>query len=267
MEYLFSNWKTIEKILFRKYCFFFFDYDGTLAPIVDIPHKAFLPKITKQLLFRLSKCRNCKVAVISGRSLIDVKKKVGLGRIIYAGNHGLELEGTRLRFKAPVPHGLKAIIQHINHVLAHELSGIPGVFVENKGITVSVHYRLVSHKNLKLMHKNFRNVIKPYIERNQVEIISGKKIYEIKPSVKWGKEKIVSWLLTKHRSARNSKSIFPVYIGDDVADENVFRFLSHDGLSIFVGNPCKTTAQFYLRNTGDVSEFLRRIVVLMSISV
>ncbi|MEJ2745756.1 MAG: trehalose-phosphatase, partial [bacterium] len=103
MKDLLTYWPKVEKTITGKYVMLFLDYDGTLSPIADAPEKALLPKGTKELLRRLSGKKGFKVAVVSGRSLRDIKSIVGLKGIIYAGSHGLELEGPKIRYRSFMP--------------------------------------------------------------------------------------------------------------------------------------------------------------------
>ena len=96
MEYLFSHWNKLKNRLSDKSILLFFDYDGTLTPIVDYPDKAIISEEVRNLLKDLSARPRCHIGIISGRTLNDVKKMVGLESIIYVGNHGLEIEGPKI---------------------------------------------------------------------------------------------------------------------------------------------------------------------------
>ncbi len=85
----------------------FLDFDGTLAPIVAEPMLAVLPGATRQVLNDLAAHNTIAIAIISGRAVGDVKGRVGLPNLIYAGNHGLEIEGRGLAFEHPEAMVLK----------------------------------------------------------------------------------------------------------------------------------------------------------------
>ncbi|PIQ86325.1 MAG: trehalose-phosphatase, partial [Candidatus Omnitrophica bacterium CG11_big_fil_rev_8_21_14_0_20_43_6] len=129
MEYLFDQWKQLRKKLFSRYLFLFFDYDGTLAPIAQTPQQAVIAEETKELLSKLSAKPNCALAIISGRSLKDIKHAVGLKNITYAGNHGLEMEGPQIKFESQVPPKSKSALSNIYINLISKLSGIKGVLI------------------------------------------------------------------------------------------------------------------------------------------
>jgi len=259
MKYLFDRWVNLKKDIIDKYIILFLDYDGTLTPIADMPHQAIIPKETKALLTKLTRSLRVKIAIISGRSLSDIKNLVGLKDIIYAGNHGLEIEGPKIKFESRVSPRLKSIIRHIYENAVSKLSKIKGVLIEDKGLTISVHYRLINKKDVQRFLSIFNEITDPYIVRGKIKINSGKKVYEIKPPVMWDKGKVVLWLLAKQQFLLGENKIFPVYIGDDVTDEDAFKVLKKKGLTIFVGGQASSEAQYYLKTTEEVTEFLRLI--------
>jgi trehalose-phosphatase len=259
MEYLFSHWNRLKDRLSDKFVLLFLDYDGTLTPIVETPDKAVISKERKDLLDQLSTSHHCRVAIISGRLLSDIKALVGLKDIIYAGNHGLEIEGPKIKFESRVSPRLKSIIRHIYEDAVSKLSKIKGVLIEDKGLTISVHYRLVDKKDVQKFLSIFNEITDPYIVRGKIKINSGKKVYEIRPSVAWDKGKVVLWLLARQQFLLGENKIFPVYIGDDVTDEDAFKVLKKKGMTIFVGGQASSEAQYYLKTTEEVAEFLRLI--------
>ena len=259
MDYLFAKWDKIKGELSNKFIFLFLDYDGTLTPIVEIPDKAVISKESRELLKKLSKSPNCALAIISGRSLSDIKGIVGLKDIIYAGNHGLEIEGPKIKFESQVSPRLKSIIRYIYKDAVSKLAKIKGVLIEDKGLTISIHYRLVDEKDVHRFLSIFNEITDLYLVRGKIKINPGKKVYEIRPPVMWDKGKVVLWLLARQQFLSGKNKIFPVYIGDDVTDEDAFKVLKKKGLTIFVGEKAGSAAQYYLKTTEEVTEFLRLI--------
>lgn len=262
MAYLFSDWDKLKKILKDKFIYLFLDYDGTLTPISRSPDKAPISKRAKELLSRLSKSPRCKLAIVSGRTLKDIKSIVGEEEIIYVGNHGLEIEGPKFKFRSIVPAGFKELLQKIKHDLNKRLISIKGVFSEDKGYTLSLHYRLVPKKDIPLVKTAFREAVIIPLVRNKIKINSGKKIFEIKPPIRWDKGKSVLWLLARQQFALKGKAAFPIYIGDDITDEDAFGALKERGLTVFVGKPKKTKARYYLKGPREVIELLVKIMEL-----
>src|ERR1700722_14747839 len=94
---LFDHLSNIESVLQASgRVLLFLDFDGTLSPIVEAPDQAVMPAETRTLLQRLSHTSWCSVIIVSGRALADVRERVGLANLTYAGNHGLEICGAGL---------------------------------------------------------------------------------------------------------------------------------------------------------------------------
>lgn len=261
MKYLYDEWDNLQKELGNnKYIFLFLDYDGTLTPIVEAPDKAVLSFETKNLLKKLIKNPKHKLAFISGRALEDLKKMINIQDIVYVGNHGLEIDGPKLKFESPVSLRYKTILQNIKDDLSAKLSTIKGVIIEDKKLSLSVHYRLVDRTQIPKVEAILHEATILYAVRNKIKTQIGKKVFEIRPSLEWDKGKVVLWLLARWKFVL--KDMLPIYLGDDVSDEDAFKALKNKGITIFVGGPKDSNAQYYLKNTQEVTDFLNRIANL-----
>jgi len=120
---------------------FYLDFDGTLAPIVVEPELARMAPETRTVLEELSRQEGILVCVVSGRSLADIKSRVGLTGLVYSGNHGLEIEGESLRFVHPEAGCGRAAIEDLNRRVAALPLLIPGVQLEPKGLSTTIHFR------------------------------------------------------------------------------------------------------------------------------
>lgn len=260
MRYLFDDWDKLGSRLLRNNLALFLDYDGTLTPIAETPDKAVLPPKTKKLLEGLAKNKRYKLAIISGRASGNLKKMVGIPGIVYVGNHGLELEGPKIKFESPVSLRYKRILRHIKDGLSSELPRIKGAFIEDKGLSLSIHYRLVDKDRIPQLKTILHEATILYTIRGKVKIRPGKKVFEIRPAYGWDKGKIVLWLLARWRFGLNDKNMIPVYIGDDATDEDAFRALKDKGFTIFVGKSKHSKAEYYLKDTREVCELLKHIL-------
>ena len=260
MNYLFSNWREFKEKLQGKYTFLFLDYDGTLTPIVDKPEQAMISKDTRRILEALSKSPRAKIAVISGRALKDIKQKIGLKNIIYVGNHGAEIEGPKIKFKSPISPRCRAILEHIKSDLTKNLASIKGTILEDKGLSLSLHYRIVDKKQIPQVKTILHEATIVYIVRNKIKIKSGKMVFEIRLPLEWNKGKVVLWLLARQKFILTDKTLIPIYIGDDTTDEDAFKVLRDKGITIFVGKHKKSYAKYYVKNTQEVSKFLKHIL-------
>ncbi len=252
MRYLFDHRKQLQSRFAKKNIFLFLDYDGTLSPIVSHPKKAKISKKCKKLLKNLSRRDSIRLAVISGRSLKDLRTRVGVKNIIYSGNHGLEISGVKLRPANNLPSEYKRILKQIKRDLDWRLRQFKGAIIEDKGLTLSIHYRMVASEKVSQLKSVFQQAIRASGVNSKIKIREGKKVFEIRPPIEWDKGKIVSWLLKKNKL----KGAVPIYIGDDKTDEDAFKALKKKGLTIFVGKPIKSRADYYLKSTNDVLKFL-----------
>lgn len=229
------------------------DYDGTLTPIVERPENARLTARRKKILRELSLHSEIKMAIISGRKLSDIKRLVGIPHLIYAGNHGFEIEIDRKHITVPAAKSFIPTLKKVKTALS-ALSNIEGVLIEDKSYTLSVHFRLVPSSRLKTFRQLFYQAIHPWQEK--VKVTRGKKVLEIRPPVNWDKGKAVKWIMNK----LNIEDHFPIYIGDDRTDEDAFRALKGKGLSLQVGAGKKTAADYRLKNVEAVYSYLRSLV-------
>ncbi|MDD4981058.1 MAG: trehalose-phosphatase [Candidatus Omnitrophica bacterium] len=262
MDYLFDKWARVASRLQEGSIFIFLDFDGTLAPIALTPEKASLPAKVKETLKKISNKTDFTLAFISGRSLKDIKEKIGLKNVIYSGNHGLEIEGPKIKFAAPLSLRYKAILGKIKNDLENKLTFIKGVFIEDKGLSLAIHYRLADKKQVPLVKTIFHETVIIHLVRNKIKIKAGKKVLEIRPPLEWDKGRVVLWLLARQKFASSNSRVIPVYMGDDITDEDAFKALSHRGITIFVGSLKQSCAQYYLKDTDEVAEFLRRILAI-----
>lgn len=263
MYYLFSKWDKLKERLKGRGLFIFLDYDGTLTPIKKTPAKAVMPAEARTALKRLSKNRRGKIAIISGRSLKDIKKIVGIRGIVYAGNHGLEIEGPKITFECFISPAYTAILEKIKRELSRGFSKIEGALIEDKGITLSAHFRQVKKKDEFLVKRAFYNSIRPYIKKKDIRVTLGKRVFEIRPPLRWNKGKAVMWLLAHSTAFRAKRNAIPVYIGDDVTDEDAFKALKKIGVTVFVGEGPLSEAKYYLRDSQEVVKFLKMAALLL----
>ncbi len=262
MKYLFDCQEDFFRRFERaKVVFLFFDYDGTLTPIVKKPELATLPLENRLVIKKLVKKRWSRVAVVSGRSLKNVKKMVGIKGIVYAGNHGLELEGPGLKYFNIKASVFKKHLDAIHKQLVSRLEGYSKILIEHKGLTLSVHYRLEKSKNrVRKVFKIIDEATASYVKQGKVRISHGKKVVEMKPKIDWNKGKIVLWLIKYFRKKSSTTTYLPIYLGDDITDEDAFKVLTRKGIGIFVGDAKrKSLAKFYLKNTKQVTDFLEKI--------
>jgi len=227
----------------------FLDYDGTLTPIVGRPERAHLSYTMKEVLRRLKK--RYPLAVISGRSLDDLMERVGIPDLVYAGNHGLEIESEEFSYRVERAQELRETIAAIAAILDTRLKSFRGAIVEYKGLTLSIHYRLVDVHEVSRLMEVVKSILAPYKERGRVKVKEGKKVIEVRPPVEWDKGTATTWILDRGAF----RDTLPIYIGDDETDRDAFKALKNRGLSIVVGHKWKE-ADYFLEDQSEVKGLL-----------
>jgi trehalose-phosphatase len=254
-------WQHLEAVLQRcrasARCAVFLDYDGTLTPLVTDPAVARLSPVTRQVLAALLHHPRYQVAIVSGRTLRDLQAHVADLTLYLAGNHGLEIAGPGLAYCHPEALRLQPQVRALAEVLQPELETVPGAWIEEKGLTLTVHMREVPASYVPLVQRRMVRLLRPAIAARVFVLRTGKAVVEIQPAVKWDKGEAVHWIVDHMRLGRPAPDVFPVYIGDDETDEEAFRALGVAGCGIRVGSECPySAAHYYVESVEQTTEFL-----------
>jgi len=252
-----SHFGEIEAVLNARKPAVFLDYDGVLTPIVEHPDLAVLSDETRRVLADLASVAT--VAVVSGRDVTDVRGKVQVPGIYYAGSHGFDIitpsgepvVDERLdRFQAYL-----APLDAATEQLEDRLQDIPGAQVERKRFAIAVHYRRVRDADYPAVEEAV-HATAPVVP--SLRVATGKKIFEFRPDFDWDKGRAMRWLLDELGLDR--RAVTPVYLGDDTTDEDAFRVIQKRGVGIVVGREGEPSlARFALEDTDEVTSFLARI--------
>ena len=232
----------------------FLDYDGTLSPIAERPEDAVLEPGMLDVVRSLAD--RAHLAVVSGRGLDDVRGRVPVEGIAYAGSHGFEMQDATGRLiELEDAARFVPAVDAAEEELASRLAGFEGVLLDRKPFTLAVHYRLAPE------------TVVPQVEAAVDQAVStlpgltkfgGKMVFELRPAMEWHKGKAVQWLA---RGLGGPEAVFPIYIGDDVTDEDAFRAMIGWGAGVFVGPADRiTNARYALRDPGEVRLFLTRFL-------
>jgi trehalose 6-phosphate phosphatase len=240
----------------------FFDFDGTLSDIVDDPDSARPAAGAVKALQRLAAL--CPVAVLSGRDLADVTERVGLPGIWYAGSHGFELtapDGTHHQNDAAA--AAIPVLEQAAAELRAQLGSIPGVVVEHKRFGVAVHYRNAARDRV----GEVAATVRAAGQHHALRVTTGREVIELRPDIDWDKGKTLRWVIDHLRHA-GSGHLMPIYLGDDITDEDAFDAVRDDGVPIVVRHTDDgdraTAALFALDSPARVTEFADRLARQLS---
>lgn len=211
-----------------------FDFDGTLAPIVTDPGAARMRPSTREALAQVA--ARYPVAVVSGRSLDDLRHRLeGVVVSALVGNHGVETGAGSARYLA--------LVQGWRRELLAKLDGAPGVEVEDKGYSLSVHYRRAPER--------WSELATLVAGLSDARVVSGKMVFNVVPEGAAHKGDA----LVRLREAEGAEAA--LFVGDDVTDEDVFALDPGAGVvSIRVGWSRSSRATHYLDDQRDVDALL-----------
>jgi len=234
---------------------FFLDYDGTLTPIVETPSEAKLSEEARSVVRALS--TRYPTAIVSGRARATAQGLVQLHGLYYAGSHGFDILGPNgSNYK--VADSFRPALEDAKAKLEEALAHIPGALVEDNNFSVSAHYRMVAEGP----DREYVDEVvgKLVAEMPMLRRTYGKMVYELRPSADWDKGKAVEWLIENWIKKESELPVFPVYIGDDVTDEDAFRVMAGlGGFGIIVSDTAtrsNTAGSYALRSPFEVVRFL-----------
>lgn len=232
----------------------FLDYDGTLTGLVDDPADATLDDRARRVLREVAD--EVPTVVVSGRDLEDVRGMVQLDDLAYAGSHGFDMrlgDGTREQYGTEFLGDLDRVESRLRGALA----GVDGLRLERKGFAVAVHTRLVDDADV---HERVEDVVgDEAAEHPRLRVTGGKDIYEFRPDLDWDKGRALDRLMDVLELDRDHHA--PLYVGDDLTDEDGFEALGTDGIGVVVtGTEDRpTAAAFRLDDPEAVCRFLELV--------
>ncbi|MBP9698730.1 MAG: trehalose-phosphatase [Elusimicrobia bacterium] len=236
--------------------FLFVDFDGTLAPLVSQPHQARAGGPVMRAIATLAALPRARVAVMSGRPLSFIRARFRAPGLYYGGNHGLEMRGPGVVFRHEVAAALRPTIRALSVQAKKTFSGFAGVLIENKGLSMSIHYRRTPLSLRRRLHRALA-VFRLRTSTLPARWRRGKAVWEVLPRVDWDKGRALKELL------RRTGPAVPVAVGDDITDEDMFRAVGPHGVGVRVGKSGSSRANYYISRQGDVAKFLSRLVEVL----
>jgi trehalose-phosphatase len=244
-----------EKIKKAERIFLFLDYDGTLTSIQKTPDLALLSSSVRKTLNNLSSLPQMIVTIISGRAFNEISRQVNLDNLNYVGNHGLEIKIRSFQDEISQSQKIRKKIASFCQKIKKRTQRFYGILVENKGLTASIHCRLVKKYYIPELKQIVNSILSPF--KRDYELREGKKVLEIRPKTKRNKGWAVNKIINRYGSEQKPTPVY-FYFGDDLTDEDAFQLINlRRGYSVLVGKKKNSSqAHYYLKGPVDVHLFL-----------
>lgn len=237
------------------------DFDGTLSPIVPHAEDARLTSTARIALGALRDRIDVDVAIVSGRAIEDLRSRVDLEGLLFAGNHGMEIEGPGVSETAPQALALRPALERAKSRITAGLESVSGAWVEDKGLTLTIHLRQADPAD----EERIRQIVASGVEGEVgLRLTCGKKVIEVRPAVDYDKGTAVQFLL-RHLDPPVGSPV--LYLGDDTTDEDAFRVVKSmgdpPGEGVVVADPVPTdsAATAFLKSVDEVGDLLAALAV------
>jgi len=234
------------------------DIDGTLCDIVPHPDDSRVPDDTRDLLARLMAMPGVHVAFVTGRSVRDAVRIVGLGGIHVHGNHGIEVASPRGTIEIDATaRNAEISLRTAAATLARVARDVDGVLIEDKRYTLSLHYRLAPESVV----SRLRDTVQDVAERHGLVMTEGNCVLELRPPKSTDKGGAVLRIARELKADRPQASV--LFAGDDLSDEDAFRALRAEiphAVTVSVGDRvASTAAQYRLADPLALRVLLERV--------
>jgi trehalose 6-phosphate phosphatase len=227
---------------------YFFDVDGTLVDFADTPAAVRVSEHLRQLLQELYQCSGGAVALMSGRPITEIDDLFPSVQLPVAGQHGAERRDAKGKASRHEP---TRDLGPARHRLAQAIIDKPGLLLEDKGLSLALHYRRIP--DLAVFVRQTMEALLPELGGDYC-VQTGKSVVELKPTGKDKGRALLEFMGEPPFAGRT-----PVFVGDDATDEFGFASVNQlDGHSIKVGAG-DTVARWRLENVKAVQEWLRSI--------
>lgn len=225
------------------------DFDGTLTAIKTDPEAVSLDDSVRTILEKLTTVSDVTLAIVSGRAIDDLTNRIGIPGIAYSGNHGLEVHRNGIHWVHPAVDWSRPTLEWARDELATELEAIPGARVEDKGATLSVHYRAVKPVDKATVIEITEELAG---DIDHIRLESGKAVVQVRPDISWNKGDAVRLI------APTTPGTLVVFVGDDRTDVDAFDILERldvATLAIGVGDR-SLPGDIHLRDPDEVTTML-----------
>jgi trehalose 6-phosphate phosphatase len=233
------------------------DFDGTLASFDVDPGAPRLSGETKHALARLAARPDVTVGLVSGRRVDDLDRRTRLPSHVYlAGLHGLEIRHGARGWRHPDLVESHDIVDQVGDALTHAVGNVPGVKLEDKGVSITVHVRAVDPDLREDVLRRAVAAAHGWLDSGALKSLEADQAVELLPNIPWTKGDAVRWIVGDIETNAHTPA-WCVFFGDDVTDEDAFRAVQH-GLTVVVGRR-PSLATLRLNSPEDVVAVLRHV--------
>jgi trehalose-phosphatase len=234
-----------------------FDFDGTLCPFQPDPDAVYPEERIVRLLGSLASKPNSTVGIISGRRLPDLRKRITVpGEVYIAGFHGLEIQSPYETFMHPEAAAATVTMREIVERMQASLPSFPGVFIEDKVFSIALHFREATPAVRVVAQSRFMEAARDGVADGRLRLLPGACVVELLPGAAWHKGSALQWI--RERIERLHGPTFTVYVGDDVTDEDAFKAVGPEGMTISASERA-TGAQFSVNGPEGVERLLHSL--------
>jgi trehalose-phosphatase len=235
-----------------------FDFDGTLAPLVTHPDLAVCPPQMQDVLSSLAGLPRTIVGIISGRTLADLKSKIHLPRLIFAGTCGLEMEFHSRAVRHAGAQRRAPIVRAAAESIGAMVESFRGAWIEHKPLALTVHYRHVDRQDVPLLKQSLEGALAPF--HGILTSVDGSKALEILPDVGWGKGSALETIVSQ-----DGRNAVPLYAGNDANDRGALQAaMKLGGVAIGVGSSAPDHAMHRLESVEDLISALQTLCRLLT---
>ena len=262
MKNLFDNLSEIkERIESSGGAILLFDFDGVLSAIAPTPDDAFISKEVSALLLECAS--RFPVAIITGRTMADIKKKINEKNIFYIATHGLEWEEDGQNHAKEIPKETLEAIGIAKEKIKPLLARYPSMIMEDKASTFTAHYRTLSPELVESFIQEVNSILRPIAEEYKLRLDHSTKAFELRPEINWDKGDSALFA-EQHLNQKISKKFVPIYLGDSDTDEDAFKALEKNGIGIRVNSKenehKKSAAKWFMKDQSEITLFLKWIL-------
>ncbi|MCC7124918.1 MAG: trehalose-phosphatase [Acidobacteria bacterium] len=231
------------------------DFDGTLAELHPNPAAPMLTPMRREWLRDIAAQPNTFAGIVSGRRIADLRRRAPLpSHLYYAGLHGMEIEHDDVRWQHPDLDRARADVKELLNCLAVVVDEFPGAVLEDKTVSVAVHARAARYEVRAEALARADACAAPWLDGGQLRRLAGSLVVEYLPNISQHKGDAVEWI-ARSVEQETGKSVWTLFLGDDVTDEDAFRAITR-GVGVLVGSrPSAATHQ--LDGIADVDTLLR----------